>query len=55
MQDPRLIVRELSILEVMDALTDKPGWNKRLFNEGIVGKWRQEALEKSSQDPDSNT
>lgn len=43
-QEPRLTVRELSMLRVMDAITDKPDWNKKVFNDDIVKKWRDEAL-----------
>lgn len=32
------------MLRVMDALTDKPEWDKKVFNDDIVDKWRREAL-----------
>ncbi|KAF2184858.1 hypothetical protein K469DRAFT_739224 [Zopfia rhizophila CBS 207.26] len=44
-QYPRLTVVELSMLALMNALTDKPNWNQKIFNEEIVAKWRNEALE----------
>ena len=28
---------------IMDRLTDKVDWNKKIFNEEIVAKWRVEA------------
>lgn len=28
----------------MEKLTDKPDWNKKVFDEEIVAKWRAEAL-----------
>ena len=30
---------------VMDSLTDKVDWHKKIFDVEIVGKWRKEALE----------
>ena len=45
-QKPRLTVRELSMLQLMNALTDKPHWNKKVFDDDIVHKWHQEALTK---------
>lgn len=30
---------------VMDSLTDKVDWHKKVFDVEIVGKWRKEALE----------
>ena len=29
---------------LMDRLTDKSQWHKKVFNEDIVAKWRAEAL-----------
>jgi hypothetical protein len=43
-QDPRLTVRELAMLKVLDALTDKPEWTRKVFDEMIVAKWREEAM-----------
>ncbi|KAK5654209.1 hypothetical protein OQA88_7384 [Cercophora sp. LCS_1] len=39
-----LPVREVAMMMVMDALTDKPDWHIKVFDDEIVGKWRQEAL-----------
>lgn len=39
-----LPVRELAMMSVMDKLTDKPDWEKKVFDEDIVSKWRKEAL-----------
>jgi hypothetical protein len=39
-----LYVRELAMMDVMDKLTDKPDWHKKVFDEEIVAKWRKEAL-----------
>ncbi|KAF2741238.1 hypothetical protein EJ04DRAFT_480445 [Polyplosphaeria fusca] len=44
-QEPRLTVRELEMLALINALTDKPEWNKKVFDEDIVEKWHEEALQ----------
>ena len=40
-----LTVRELSMLALMDRITDKPFWHHKVFEQGIVDKWRKEAEE----------
>ena len=40
-----LPVREVCMMLVMDSLTDKVDWHKKVFDVEIVGKWRKEALE----------
>ncbi|KAH7355962.1 hypothetical protein BKA66DRAFT_574864 [Pyrenochaeta sp. MPI-SDFR-AT-0127] len=37
-------VRELAIMDIMEKLTDKEDWHKKVFDEKIVSKWQQEAL-----------
>jgi hypothetical protein len=39
-----LYVRELAMMDVMEKLTDKPDWNKKVFDKAIVAKWGTEAL-----------
>jgi hypothetical protein len=39
-----IYVRELAMMDVMEKLTDKPDWHKKVFDENIVLKWRKEAL-----------
>ena len=39
-----LTARELNMMAIMDKITDKPDWDKKVFDETIVQKWRQEAL-----------
>ncbi|KAJ8066741.1 hypothetical protein OCU04_004131 [Sclerotinia nivalis] len=39
-----ILVRELAMMSVMDRLTDKEEWHKKVFDEEIVSKWREEAL-----------
>lgn len=43
-QSPRLTVREVAMLHVMDALTDKKDWHSKVQESGILSKWRQEAM-----------
>jgi hypothetical protein len=37
-------MREVAMMMLMDALTDKPNWHEKVFDEAIVQKWRGEAL-----------
>ena len=39
-----LTVRELNMMAIMDKITDKPDWDKKVFDNTIILKWRQEAL-----------
>ncbi|KAI1423131.1 hypothetical protein F5Y12DRAFT_716640 [Xylaria sp. FL1777] len=41
---PPLQVREVAMMHIMDRLTDKPDWHKKVFDENIVTQWRAEAL-----------
>lgn len=42
-QRPRLTARELAMLGVMNALTDKPNWHEKVFDEEVTKKWELEA------------
>ncbi|CAJ2504218.1 Uu.00g116120.m01.CDS01 [Anthostomella pinea] len=44
-QSGLLAVREVAMMLIMDRLTDKPDWDKKVFDEEIVARWRKEALE----------
>ena len=39
-----LPVREVTMMQIMDSLTDKPGWERKVFDDEIVEKWRKEIL-----------
>ncbi|KAF5314643.1 hypothetical protein D9611_007124 [Ephemerocybe angulata] len=39
---PLLTVREILMLQFMEQVTDKPEWQKKVFDETIVEKWRAE-------------
>jgi hypothetical protein len=40
-----LPVREVAMMNIMERLTDKEDWHKKIFNEETVKEWRKEALE----------
>jgi hypothetical protein len=40
-----IFVRELAMMDVMDKLTDKLDWHKKVFDDAIVERWKKEALE----------
>lgn len=39
-----LVVREVAMMHIMDRLTDKVDWHRKVFDDEIVDKWRIEAL-----------
>ncbi|KAL1605298.1 hypothetical protein SLS60_004846 [Paraconiothyrium brasiliense] len=39
----RLTARAIAMLKLMDLITDKASWHRKIFNEIIVRKWREEA------------
>jgi hypothetical protein len=40
-------VKEVAMMILIDTLTDKPDWHKKVFDEVIVQKWRDEARQQS--------
>ncbi len=40
-----LPVREVAMMIIMDRLMDKSDWQKKVFDDEIIAKWRKEALE----------
>ncbi|KAJ5097265.1 hypothetical protein N7456_007986 [Penicillium angulare] len=44
-----VVQREVLMMRVMNTITEKPDWEKKVFNEEIVSKWRNEITE-SGQD-----
>lgn len=36
----RVTARELAMLRVMNSITDKPGWETKIFDDEIVASWR---------------
>jgi hypothetical protein len=41
-----LTVRERSMTGMMNEITDKSEWDRKVFDETIVAKWKEEALAK---------
>ncbi|KAH8892988.1 hypothetical protein GQ53DRAFT_619176, partial [Thozetella sp. PMI_491] len=41
----RLTLRELAMLRLMDALTDKLEWDRKIKDEDIVRRWKKEAMD----------
>jgi hypothetical protein len=44
-----LTVRERNMMQLINALTDKPDWRRKVFNETILAKWRAEAVTEEGQ------
>ena len=40
-----LQMREVAMMMLMDKITDKERWHEKVFDDDIVAKWKQEALE----------
>ncbi|KAF9692477.1 hypothetical protein EKO04_009621 [Ascochyta lentis] len=40
-----LTIRERCMLFFIDQISDKPGWTRKVYDEDIVAKWKQEAKE----------
>lgn len=40
----RLTARELAMLQLTESITDKPGWDRKIFDDAIVAKWHAEAM-----------
>ncbi|CAG9948012.1 unnamed protein product [Clonostachys rosea f. rosea IK726] len=46
-ESPILPMREVGMMLLMDKLTDKPEWFKKVFDDTIVEKWRRESQTQS--------
>lgn len=44
-----LTVRERNMMQVINAITDKPDWRRKVFEETIIAKWRAEAVTEEGQ------
>jgi hypothetical protein len=44
-----LTVRERNMMQIINALTDKPDWRRKVFDETILAKWRAEAVTEEGQ------
>ncbi|KAI8634306.1 hypothetical protein F5Y19DRAFT_487765 [Xylariaceae sp. FL1651] len=47
-----LKLREVRMMDFMNQITDKSGWEDKVFDEQIVGRWREEALGPQLQETD---
>ncbi|EDN02208.1 predicted protein [Histoplasma mississippiense (nom. inval.)] len=37
-------IREFAMLQIMNTITDKPGWEKKIFSLDTTNKWREEVM-----------
>ncbi|KAG9935969.1 hypothetical protein KCV05_g1814, partial [Aureobasidium melanogenum] len=44
-----LTVRERNMMQVINAITDKPDWRRKVLDETIIAKWRAEAITEEGQ------
>lgn len=44
-----LTVRERNMMQVVNAITDKPDWRRKVFDGTIIAKWRVEAVTEEGQ------
>ncbi|KAL2818046.1 hypothetical protein BJX63DRAFT_419353 [Aspergillus granulosus] len=42
--DELVTLREIIMMRIMNTITDKPGWEKKAFDDKITAKWREELL-----------
>ncbi|KAI0116506.1 hypothetical protein GGR51DRAFT_546020 [Nemania sp. FL0031] len=47
-----LKLREVRMMEFMNQITDKPEWERKVFDENIVNAWRDEAMGSKAQEID---
>ncbi|KAI0427009.1 hypothetical protein F5Y09DRAFT_45309 [Xylaria sp. FL1042] len=45
-------IREIRMMEFMNQITDKPEWDRKVFDEEIVNAWRKEAMGPGVQEMD---
>ncbi|QRD01789.1 hypothetical protein JI435_144630 [Parastagonospora nodorum SN15] len=45
-----IFVREVAMMDVIERLTDKTEWSRKVFDEEIVAKWKKEALALKDED-----
>ena len=47
---PILTVREYTMMEIMNRVTDKPSWETKVFDDTIASKWKAELLAQKDKD-----
>ncbi|KAL4993278.1 hypothetical protein BDV10DRAFT_190137 [Aspergillus recurvatus] len=45
---PLLTAKELAILRLINAITDRPGWHCAIFDQHVTAQWREEAVASAS-------
>jgi hypothetical protein len=48
-------VRERAMETIMNLITDKPDWHRKVLDDSIISKWRQEALSRQDLDVSENS
>lgn len=46
-QTPGVTAREKAMVQLMNKITDKPGWHVDVFDNKVVNKWREKAFKTS--------
>ncbi|KAL6720945.1 hypothetical protein ACLMJK_000045 [Lecanora helva] len=49
-QGTPITIHERTMMALMDSITDKPEWERKIFDESVNQKWRQEALKSNDID-----
>ncbi|KAF5015691.1 hypothetical protein F66182_12884, partial [Fusarium sp. NRRL 66182] len=47
-QMPAVTAREQAMVDLINKVTDKPGWHLKIFKDEFVDKWRDKAFKTSS-------
>ena len=47
---PLLTVREYTMMEIMNRISDKPSWETKVFDDTIAANWKAELLAQSDRD-----
>jgi hypothetical protein len=45
-----LTLRELTMLQLMNSITEKPEWDRKVFDANLIQKWGQEATDTEGMD-----
>ena len=51
---PVVPLREYTIMDIVNSITDKPDWHRKIFDSDIAAKWREEILNPDFQGPSAN-
>lgn len=45
---PILTAKELAMLDLINTITDRPGWHRAIFDQQTIAQWREDAMSSSS-------